>query len=73
MDNTDAGTGEQDGGEDNADWEGFDQDGDALEVDPDRSSGKHKKPPTGEELREIKDASDLYRSSAFKFQVRAML
>ena len=27
------------------------------------------RPPTGEELRDIKDAADLYRSSSFKFQV----
>ena len=28
------------------------------------------RPPTGEELRDIKDAADLYKSSSFKFQVR---
>lgn len=27
------------------------------------------KPPTGEELRTIKDATDLYRSNSFKLQV----
>lgn len=31
---------------------------------------KPKKPPTGEELRNIKDAADLYQSSSFKLQVR---
>ena len=34
-----------------------------------RSGTKLKKPPTGEELRAIKDATDLYRSSSFKLQV----
>jgi len=29
-----------------------------------------KKLPAGEELRAIKDASDLFKSSSFKFQVR---
>ncbi|KXN85109.1 U3 small nucleolar RNA-associated protein 22 [Leucoagaricus sp. SymC.cos] len=35
--------------------------------------GKPNKPPTGEELRVIKDAADLFRSSSFKLQVRALL
>jgi U3 small nucleolar RNA-associated protein 22 len=30
---------------------------------------KERKPPTGEELRAIKDATDLFRSSSFKLQV----
>lgn len=30
---------------------------------------KPKKPPTGEELRAIKDATDLFKSSSFKLQV----
>lgn len=34
------------------------------------SSSHVLKPPTGEELRKIKDATDLYRSSSFKLQVR---
>lgn len=34
---------------------------------------KPKKPPTGEELRVIKDATDLFRSSSFKLQVRSSL
>lgn len=34
------------------------------------STGKKiHKPPTGEELREIKDATDLFRSNSFKLQV----
>ena len=38
-----------------------------------KRSGKPKKPPTGEELRNIKDATELYRSSSFKLQVRYSL
>ncbi|KAG6887313.1 hypothetical protein C0992_012897, partial [Termitomyces sp. T32_za158] len=34
---------------------------------------KPKKPPTGEELRVIKDATNLYRSSSFKLQIDALL
>ncbi|KAF9219296.1 Nrap protein [Gyrodon lividus] len=32
-----------------------------------------KKPPTGEELRAMKDAADLYQSSSFKLQIDALL
>lgn len=34
---------------------------------------KPQKPPTGEELRVIKDATDLFRSSSFKLQIDALL
>jgi U3 small nucleolar RNA-associated protein 22 len=34
------------------------------------SNRQHVKVPTGHELREMKEASELYRSNAFKFQVR---
>lgn len=34
-------------------------------------NGTVKKPPTGEELRAIKDAADLYRSNSFKLQVNS--
>ncbi|KAH7922733.1 Nrap protein [Leucogyrophana mollusca] len=34
---------------------------------------KSKKPPTGEELRVIKDAAELYRSGSFKLQIDALL
>ena len=37
--------------------------------DEKRTGTKPKKPPTGEELRNIKDATELYRSSSFKLQV----
>ncbi|KAI0084988.1 Nrap protein [Irpex rosettiformis] len=42
-----------------------------------KSVGQHgtvpKKPPTGEELRTIKDATDLYLSSSFKLKIDALL
>ncbi|KAI6044517.1 Nrap protein [Pisolithus marmoratus] len=41
--------------------------------DPDTSSHNAKKPPTGEELRMIKDAVNLYQSSSFKLQIDALL
>ncbi|KAJ7650617.1 Nrap protein [Roridomyces roridus] len=37
------------------------------------SGTKPKKPPTGEELRAINDAKDLFRSSTFKLQIDALL
>ncbi|KAJ2925593.1 hypothetical protein H1R20_g11503, partial [Candolleomyces eurysporus] len=37
------------------------------------TSSKFKKPPTGEELRAIREATDLYRSSSFKLQIDALL
>ncbi|KAF8996020.1 Nrap protein [Cyathus striatus] len=40
---------------------------------PEVNSGKAKKPPVGEELRLIKDASDLFKSSSFKLQIDALL
>jgi hypothetical protein len=48
-------------------WGGIGGDGEA-ESPP--SSGKLVKVPTGHELREMKEASELYKSSAFKLQVR---
>ncbi|KAI0317967.1 Nrap protein [Amylostereum chailletii] len=38
-----------------------------------RRIGKPKKPPTGEEVRAIKEATDLFRSSSFKLQIDALL
>ncbi|EMD32469.1 hypothetical protein CERSUDRAFT_108867 [Gelatoporia subvermispora B] len=37
------------------------------------SGSRPKVPPTGEELRAIKDATELYRSSSFKLQIDALL
>jgi hypothetical protein len=39
-------------------------------ADPSPSNGKHVKVPAGHELREMREASELYKSSAFKLQVR---
>ncbi|KAF7800159.1 hypothetical protein EIP86_011405 [Pleurotus ostreatoroseus] len=44
-----------------------------AEASESRPGTKPKKPPTGEELRNIKDATDLYRSSSFKLQIDALL
>ncbi|KAH7909413.1 Nrap protein [Hygrophoropsis aurantiaca] len=57
-----------------------DDNGDADEPPPENDmtldqGGDHKskKPPTGEELRVIKDAAELYRSGSFKLQIDALL
>ncbi|KAH0579235.1 hypothetical protein H2248_003386 [Termitomyces sp. 'cryptogamus'] len=59
---------EEGGGE----WIGLADEGDnaAARHEP---GTKPKKPPTGDELRVIKDATDLYRSSSFKLQIDALL
>ncbi|KAL7284370.1 hypothetical protein ACG7TL_001660 [Trametes sanguinea] len=59
------------------DWEGIDGAQDPKER-PGNHEGGHSgshivKPPTGEELRKIKDATDLYRSTSFKLQIDALL
>ncbi|KAF9244276.1 Nrap protein [Melanogaster broomeanus] len=49
---------------------------DVLEGDSVQSAHGHtrlNKPPTGEELRAMKDAADLYQSSSFKLQIDALL
>jgi U3 small nucleolar RNA-associated protein 22 len=49
-------------------WGGI---GEGGGVDLPPSSGKHVlKVPAGHELREMKEASELYKSSSFKLQVR---
>jgi len=40
------------------------------DIDPSPPGGKPVKVPAGHELREMKEASELYKSSAFKLQVR---
>lgn len=54
-------------GEEEEEWSGI---GGVGEGDPPSSSGKPVKVPAGHELREMKEASELYKSSAFKLQVR---
>lgn len=57
-----------DEGEDGEEWKGI---GSNAETLPDEhfTGKKSNKPPTGEELRAIKDASDLFKSGSFKLQV----
>lgn len=54
-------------GEEVEDWGGI---GGGGKVDPPSSNGKPLKVPAGHEVREMKEASELYKSSAFKLQVR---
>lgn len=60
--------------EDEDDWEGIEgaQQGHETSGEPSAGpSGTHANVlPTGEELRKIKDAEELYGSSVFKLQVR---
>ena len=58
--------------EDEEEWAGVNgASGEPVDEDEKRNGTKPKKPPTGEELRNIKDATELYRSSSFKLQVRS--
>lgn len=58
---------------DDMEWEGIasgeEEDGPEI-IAPHRTSENVNKPPTRDELRSIKEASDLFKSSAFKFAVR---
>ena len=61
-------TGEEDAEEE--EWDGMDEGGTTgMGGEGAQRGGKPKKPPTGEEVRAIKEATDLFRSSSFKFQV----
>lgn len=53
--------------DDDEEWGGI---GGGKEDNPMPSSGRPVKVPAGHELREMKEASELYKSSAFKLQVR---
>lgn len=52
-------------------WGGFSTEQQATEATTyeHRTGTMPKKPPTGHELRAIKDATDLFKSSSFKLQV----
>lgn len=54
------------GSVDDEEWGGT---GGGGEIGPPPLSGKPIKVPAGHELREMKEASELYKSSAFKLQV----
>lgn len=56
------------GSDEEEEWEGLGTTPSILQ-NHGEGSGKPNKPPTGEELRVIKDAADLFRSSSFKLQV----
>ena len=59
-------------GDDEAEWGGV-TGGQAGIEEEHRPGTKPKKPPTGEELRAIKDAADLFRSGSFKLQVSSSI
>ena len=68
LDPEDSGSEPKSGSVDEEEWGGT---GGGEGVDPSPSSrGKPVKVPAGHELREMKEASELYKSSAFKLQVR---
>jgi hypothetical protein len=59
---------------DNDEWEGIaSPSNDHTSVEVHGHGTKPQKPPTGEELRVIKDATDLFRSSSFKLQASATI
>ncbi|KAG6884333.1 hypothetical protein C0993_012058 [Termitomyces sp. T159_Od127] len=62
---------EQEEGE--GEWEGLDDKSNVNATVSHEPGTKPKKPPTGEELRVIQDATNLYRSSSFKLQIDALL
>ncbi|KAG5651498.1 hypothetical protein H0H81_008470 [Sphagnurus paluster] len=57
---------------DEEEWKGLEVNGETA-GDVHDSGTKPKKPPTGEELRAIRDATELFRSSSFKLQIDALL
>ena len=68
LDPEDSDSGTESGSADNdEEWNGI---GGGGEGGPFPSDGKPVKVPAGHELREMKEASELYKSSAFKLQVR---
>ncbi|KAJ6612257.1 Nrap protein [Mycena sp. CBHHK59/15] len=76
-DTEELGVGEDAGENDDDEWTGIaPQEGQSTDVSSagNKTPGtKPKKPPTGEELRVIKDAKDLFQSSTFKLQIDALL
>ena len=57
----------EESGSEGEEWGGT---GAAMDIDQRGSSSSNpKKAPTGEELRAIREATDLYRSGSFKLQV----
>ncbi|KAI0051574.1 Nrap protein [Auriscalpium vulgare] len=58
---------------DEDEWDGIGSSVGAGATHEHRTGTKPKKPPTGEEVRIIREAADLYRSSSFKLQIDALL
>ena len=67
LDPEDSDSGAESSPGDDDEWSGT---GGGEVVDPSPSRGGPVKVPAGHELRGMKEASELYRSSAFKLQVR---
>ncbi|KAI0792762.1 Nrap protein [Abortiporus biennis] len=67
--------GEDEGDNEDEEWEGFGegQDPNTSGKNGSHGSGGRNLPPDAQELRKIKDASDLFRSSSFKLQIDALL
>ena len=54
-------------------WGGIDNEQEDTIVTAGGENTASKRPPTGEEIRIIQDAAELYRSNAFKLQIDALL
>ncbi|KAA1477008.1 Nrap protein [Dentipellis sp. KUC8613] len=63
----------EDGDGEDEDWGGIDGTEEVEAEESHHAGGKPKKPPTGEEVRSIKEATELFRSSSFKLQIDALL
>lgn len=59
--------------EEGEEWAGIEGTTTVSQENYEQGGGKPNKPPIGEELRVIKDAADLFRSSSFKLQVRPLI
>ena len=70
LDPEDFGTESKSDSDNEDDEEGWGGTGGGGEVGPPPPGGKPVKVPAGHELREMKEASELYKSNAFKLQVR---
>ena len=71
--NEEQGSGSEDEAADDEEWGGVAGEPAATSAPgpSNNSHGKPIKPPTAEEMRAIREATDLYRSSSFKLQVMA--
>ncbi|KAH6905454.1 pre-rRNA processing protein Utp22 [Coprinopsis sp. MPI-PUGE-AT-0042] len=59
--------------ENGEEWGGVEAGVSAMQVEARPAGSKPVKPPTAEEMRAIREATDLYRSSSFKLQIDALL